>query len=175
MADAKRQQRPPRTNGSTRRRRSDARDPDIGHTPGQHSAHKPENKIDIPTPGFDTPNCTTSTPEGRASNTTQQHSADTRGPCTGHKSGTHGGHHHAKWTIGQVRSDSIRNFSATCHPRTSSRAGEDNATQDHMQAPAQQYHCPHEPCSHTPCSHRGRLCIACIYISGVCVLLLFAL
>ena len=44
-SDAKRQQRPPRPNGSTRRRRSDARDPGTGHTSRQHSAHRPEKKL----------------------------------------------------------------------------------------------------------------------------------
>ena len=52
---------------------------------------------------------------------------------------------------------------------------EDNATQYHMQAPAQQIHCPHALCSHTPCSHRGGLCITCICIPDVCALLIFSL
>ena len=87
-------------------------------------------------------------------------------------------------SVGQARADSSRNFSATCHPRTSSRASEDNTTQDHMQAPAQQNHCPHAPFSHTPCSHR----VACVllaftfqmfthysYLHSKCGLLLFTL
>jgi len=45
VAHSKSQQRPPRTNGSTRRRRSDARDPGTGHTPRQHSPNNPGKKL----------------------------------------------------------------------------------------------------------------------------------
>ena len=45
VADVKRQQRPPSTNDSTRRRGNDARDPGIGHTSGQHSGHQAEKKL----------------------------------------------------------------------------------------------------------------------------------
>ena len=75
----------------------------------------------------ETPNCTSSPPEGRASSTTHRNSADARGPCasgpcTGHKSGQHDGHHPVKWTIGQTKP-----IATPC---------EDHAMQYHMQSPA---------------------------------------
>ena len=78
-------------------------------------------KIDIPTPGsLPTSHVphrtwTASPPEVGASSNTQRHSADTRGPCAtgpciGHTSGQHDGHHPGTWTIGRAGTDRSRNF-----------------------------------------------------------------
>ena len=144
MADAKRQQRPPRTNGTrTRTRRSDARHPGIRHTSGQHSVHISLKKNCHSDTGIganqrcDTPNCTESIPEDRENSSTQRHSADTRGPCTRHKSGQHCGHHPSKMDDRTGQSGQQQKLLRDMPSQDIHWPCEDNTTQYHIQAPVQ--------------------------------------
>jgi len=145
VADAKRQQRPPRTNDSTQRRRSDARDPGIGHASGQHSALNPEKQLTFRhRDRCDAKHRTARHRRRRAGRAAARSgTAPTQEACApGTSQDNTVDITLQNWTIGQARADSSRNFAtliARLHVRCS-----------HIYIVCTR--CSHTPFLHTPCS-----------------------